>query len=315
MNRKTRILVPVLLFVLFFSVFYTHNESKPSKVVFIDEELTSQEIVNKLYEEGFIQNKLSYWMLSLNAKFNNTYALGGFELQEGMGALALHARLIDPVYKYVYIEEGLRTEEIAKEVGELLSWDDEKVDRFSKIFPFCSLIGSEGYLHPGKYAIHKDEGVNVIKNEMNAELYSYIEEVSGKDNPSEVNKIVTIASLIQREAGGKNDMRLISGIIWNRLEQGMPLQLDATLQYVKGDEELWWPRVHPKDKYLESPYNTYQNKGLPPTAIANPGKSAVAAALSPIDTSCLFYLHDARRNIHCSATYDGHKQNIDYYLR
>lgn len=312
---KTRYLAPVLIFFIALSIFYAKEESKPTKVVFIEEELSSTEIVDKLYNEGFIQNKLSYWLLSLNAKLNNPYENGGYEVAKSMGALALHSRLVDPVYKYVYVEEGLRIEEVAKEVGEYLSWDRDKIERFSENYQSCSLVGGEGYLQPGKYAIHKDELVSIIKKEMSGEMHEYIEEVSGDKSPSEINEIITIASLIQREAGSKNDMRLISGVIHNRLTKGMPLQIDATLQYVKGDDELWWPRVHPKDKYLESPYNTYKNKGLPPTAIANPGKAAVFAAINPVRTSCLFYIHDRRRNIHCSSTYDGHKRNIDYYLK
>ena len=110
-------------------------------------------------------------------------------------------------------------------------------------------------------------------------------------------------------------MRLISGIIRNRLEIGMPLQIDATLQYIRGDEDNWWPVPRSEDKKIESPYNTYQNVGLPPTPIATPGEDAIKAALNPLDTDCLFYLHDSRGNIHCSTTYEQHKKNVRYYLK
>ena len=140
------------------------------------------------------------------------------------------------------------------------------------------------------------------------------------DNPGEsilnTRQILTIASLIQREAAGREDMRVISGIIWNRLFREMPLQIDATLQYVKANEDNgWWPIVRSDDKYLESPYNTYQNKGLPPGPIASPGRAAIEAAINPADTSCIFYLHDNSRNIHCTTTYEKHKQNVSYYLK
>ena len=123
-----------------------------------------------------------------------------------------------------------------------------------------------------------------------------------------------IASIIQREAGGKKDMRLISGIIWNRIFAGMRLQMDATLQYAKGNEEEgWWPQVDPKDKNIDSPYNTYKYDSLPPTAIANPGMAALEAAYNPQKTSCMYYLHDKKGNIHCSKTYAEHKRNIEKY--
>ena len=123
-----------------------------------------------------------------------------------------------------------------------------------------------------------------------------------------------IASLIQREAAGKEDMALISGIIWNRIWSGMKLQIDATLQYAKGsEEEGWWQLVYPEDKKIKSEYNTYLNKGLPPSAIANPGRDAIYAAYHPKKTECLFYLHDKKRKIHCSKTYEEHKELIKKY--
>lgn len=127
---------------------------------------------------------------------------------------------------------------------------------------------------------------------------------------------LTIASIIQREAAGKSDMKLISGIIWNRLFSGMKLQIDATLQYAKGNEDDgWWKTVKSKDKYIDSPYNTYLYKDLPPSAIANPGLAALDAAYNPEKTSCMYYLHDKKRKIHCSKTYEEHKRNINRYLR
>jgi UPF0755 protein len=93
----------------------------------------------------------------------------------------------------------------------------------------------------------------------------------------------------------------------------MKLQIDATLQYAKGDEEEWWPQVSPEDKKIDSPYNTYLTANLPPTPISNPGKAAIEAAYNPQTTSCLFYLHDRNRIIHCSATYQGQLNNIAKY--
>jgi UPF0755 protein len=134
-------------------------------------------------------------------------------------------------------------------------------------------------------------------------------------SPLNEDKILIIASLIQREAAGKKDMNLVSGVIWNRIMSDMPLAIDATLQYAKGTEENWWPQPKSEDKYIDSAYNTYQNKGLPPHPIANPGLAAIDAAMNPSDTSCLYYIHDRYRRIHCSPTYEGHKTNINLYLR
>lgn len=317
MNKGIRYGISFLFLVLLFSVFYARSESKPTEVVYMPEDATSIEILDELYSRGFIQNKLSLLLLKAQVALGTDIEPGGYEVAHKMGALALYARLVNPEYKYIRVEEGLRQEEIAMLIGEKLEWEDSKIDRFASNLPYCTLSKGEGRLFPGTYAIHKDEVISVIKEEMEQNLLLSVEEITSYDDVDHIDldKVLTIASLIQREAAGKHDMRLIAGIIWNRIFTGMPLQIDATLQYVKGDEDLWWPQVHPKDKYLDSPYNTYQNKGLPPGPIASPGPAAIAAVLDPSATDCLFYLHDKRRNIHCSSTYEGHKQNINYYLR
>ena len=112
-------------------------------------------------------------------------------------------------------------------------------------------------------------------------------------------------------------MRYISGVIWNRLFIDMPLQIDATLQYARGtpgNNRTWWPVPVPRDKYIDSPYNTYQNIGLPPEPISNPSVDAIIAALNPRATDCLFYFHDTHGNFHCTATYEEHVELLrEYY--
>lgn len=128
-----------------------------------------------------------------------------------------------------------------------------------------------------------------------------------------MREAIIIASLLEREARDFTDMREISGVIWNRLFINMPLQLDATLQYAKGsraNETKWWPVPVPADKYIDSPYNTYKYKGLPPDPIANPSTESILAALNPISTECLFYFHDNSANFHCSETYEEHVSKL-----
>jgi UPF0755 protein len=97
----------------------------------------------------------------------------------------------------------------------------------------------------------------------------------------------------------------------------MNLQLDATLQYAKAQKSpiagSWWPQVVPKDKYINSPYNTYLHAGLPPTPIASPSVAAVLAALNPVNTPCLFYFHDRNGNFHCTDTYAAHVALLKKY--
>ncbi len=225
----------------------------------------------------------------------------------------------NPDKKYLAVAEGMRKEEIANLCQEKLGWDNLEEQVFAGTL-YCSVDNNdEGFLLPGSYVVDKNSSPKDVKLEMKQRfddtLKQKVEELGGDPKRFDTDTVITIASIIQREAGGLRDMNLISGIIWNRLALGMPLQVDATLQYIKGKDGRWWPYVLSKDKYLTSAYNTYQNTGLPPTPISNPGEGAIAAALSPEKTDCIFYIHDKYGRIHCSKNYTEHKKNINKYLR
>src|SRR3989344_3096679 len=223
--------------------------------------------------------------------------------------------LANPAIKYVKITEGMRKEEIALMLSARFYWNASSTEEFKGYDEYRDKK-FEGKYFPDVYLVSRYiTGVD-MKEVMNERFEKKISTIESSVATSTVNmdRVLTIASIIQREAAGKSDMKLISGIIKNRLSKGMSLQMDATLQYAKGNEENgWWPPVDPRDKKINSPYNTYQNKGLPPSPIANPGLAAISAALNPQKTSCLFYFHKDSK-IYCSATYAEHKHKIDLYL-
>jgi len=227
-----------------------------------------------------------------------------------------YQNLANPAVRMIYIQEGWRKEQVAESVGNKLGWDDEEKAEFLNAHIALGKETSEGFYFPQNYMIMKDAEPEEVSKLM---ISTYDKKTSQikKGKTSQIlneDTALIVASIIQREAGGKSDMRLISGIIWNRIFAGMKLQMDATLQYAKGDEDLWWPQVKSEDKFIISPYNTYKNKSLPPTAIANPGLAALEAAYNPQKTTCMFYLHDKKRRIHCAKTYEEHKKNIEKYL-
>lgn len=229
-----------------------------------------------------------------------------------LGNLSFYLALADPSVRIVQVPEGLRKEQVADVVGDKLGWDDAEKQAF------LSQANVEGHYFPKTYLIDQDADPAAVSATMTDEFSKEIDNVKKPASADIINQdtILNIASIIQREAAGKKDMNLISGIIWNRLFAGMNLQIDATLQYAKGSEENgWWPPVKSNDKNIDSSYNTYQNPGLPPTPISNPGLAAIAAAYNPAKTNCLFYLHDKHHNIHCAVTYEQHLKNIDLYLK
>lgn len=219
---------------------------------------------------------------------------------------------------FVTVRPGNRQEQVAQAFGAELGWTaaqrQEFIARAAELEPGLPSGGTV----PGVYfaSVSDPSDVALLTHErFQQELRMRYGTSTAEVVPLE--DALIIASLLEREAGDWEDMRLISGVIWNRLFVGMKLQIDATLQYAEANQSKgakgWWPSVEPEDKYIKSAYNTYQNAGLPPGPIANPSIGAVLAALNPKKTDCLFYFHDSRGQFHCSETYKGHVTLLRQY--
>ncbi|MDO8593503.1 MAG: endolytic transglycosylase MltG [bacterium] len=220
--------------------------------------------------------------------------------------------------RFVSITAGMRKEQVANAFAKTLGWNAKQKKEFLTASPYSSLPLSEGSFFPGIYLVENRTSPLMAQALVNERFSENILSRYGTTTAQIVplNQALTIASLIEREAGGPDDMRIISGIIWNRLFTNMNLQIDATLQYAKANTmatNSWWPKPLPADRFRKSPYNTYLNKGLPPTPISNPSVASVLAALNPKNTSCIFYFHDASGGFHCSDTYAEHVTLLKKY--
>lgn len=212
---------------------------------------------------------------------------------------------------FVTVLPGYREEEVAAAFGSALGWSVAERRAFLAEIHSTPPTLREGELVPGTYALPtnaESEDVQALLNErFSKEILARYSTSTAEIVP--LDDALTIASMLERETRDPAEMRMISGIIWNRLFTGMNLQIDATLQYAKATQtntKSWWPKVVPNDKYIKSSYNTYKNKGLPPGPIANPSTEAVLAALNPKETDCLFYFHDKYGGFHCAPTYEEH---------
>ncbi|MEI8337774.1 MAG: endolytic transglycosylase MltG [bacterium] len=220
---------------------------------------------------------------------------------------------------FVTIGVGFRKEQVADAFAKKLGWTSKQKKEFLTPIASSTLPRSEGSFFPGLYAVGAGttplQAQIMVNERFSNEVFDHYGTTTEQIVP--LDQALIIASLIQRETAGTDGMRLISGILWNRLFANMRLQVDATLQYAESNSKqnkVWWPTVEPADKFIKSPYNTYMNSGLPPTPIANPSVAAILAALNPIKTDCLYYFNDKKGKFHCSATYEEHKKLIaEYY--
>lgn len=169
----------------------------------------------------------------------------------------------------------------------------------------------EGYLFPATYVLDYGAPSEKIVAEFLRAFRERVVDGMADDlarSKRPLHEIVTIASLIEREARVEKDRPLISSVIYNRLRIGMKLQIDATVLYALGEHK---DRVLYEDLRVDSPFNTYRNPGLPPHAIASPGEASLRAALNPAETDYLFYVAKPDGSHLFTRTYEEHLQAIE----
>ncbi len=276
-------------------------------------------VVKRLKDGGFICNS---WAFNLAlSRSGKEIKPGGYRISKSMNAWELVKTLTSsPSLKWVVIPEGLRKEEIGERLAKTLGWDEKQLHDWTYTYTAMNYDHLEGVYFPDTYLIPIDEDgldvANRFRRRFDEQFASYMTKFLKQD--VKWTTALKIASIVQREAGGKDDMPLIAGIIWNRLLKGMKLEVDATVQYARDDRDGlttgFWKPITVADKQIDSKYNTYKYVGLPPFPICNPGLDAIDAILNSAETDCLYYLHDSNRQIHCAKTYEEHQQNIKNYL-
>lgn len=313
------VFVFVLSFLVVSSWYMTRSVGDfPSFSVFVvPQDTKGFETAASLKKQGFIRNELVYRVVSCIKGMNKIPVSGGYKLSPSMSMWQVLIKLSNhPDLVWVTIREGLRKEQTGESLAIQLGWTDNQLSEWNNVNA-DSLEYKEGVYFPDTYLLPIDETPAQIAKRFIDKFNEKIGPLMSQFTAQNIKWTtgVKIASLIEREAAGSDDMKLISGIIWKRLDIGMKLEIDATMQYTKGKvNDRWWGNIDLKEKKSDSPYNTYKYKGLPPTPISNPGFDAIEAALHPEETDCIFYLHDKNQQIHCARTYVEHKENIVKYL-
>lgn len=171
----------------------------------------------------------------------------------------------------------------------------------------------EGYLYPDTYLffenVKSEEIVRTMKENFNKKISSMDQDI--KASQRSLSDIVIMASLIEKESNNLADSKIISGILWKRLKEGMPLQVDAPFYYLTG-------RTGPyttNDTKIKSPYNTYLNKGLPIGPITSPSLDSIRATVSPVNSAYYFYLTGTDKLMHYAVTYQEHLANKEKYIK
>lgn len=232
------------------------------------------------------------------------------------------------------IPEGLQLEQIATIIAKHTDYSEEevmnklsdrkliekKMEEYPHLLPKDILDKNvkqplEGYLYPATYPFYEEkpplESIIDTMLEQTAQVVAKYEELIAQKNIS-IHELLTMASLIEKEATEKADRRLIASVFYNRMKKDMPLQTDPTVLYALGEHK---ERTLYKDLEVESPYNTYKVKGLPPGPIANAGESSIEAALQPTKSDYLYFLAEfGTGDVYYAKTLEEHNRLKAKYI-
>ena len=308
---------------------------------------STEDIANILYEEGLIGDTLSFRIRVItSAEYKGKLRYGKFYLQTGMSqeeiikTLATQGELEETVS--FTIPEGYSVQQIINKLYTEGLVDREEfiyaINELNYDYDFYSQIPDsedrnyklQGYMFPDTYEVYADAEakaiVSIMLSKMDQEL-SELDFSKADELGMTMDEIIIMASIIEKEAKLPEEKPVIAGVLYNRLEEGMPLQVDATIQYIKthgqygmsknaeGEWIFSLEKVYYKDLEIDSPYNTYKYEGLPVGPICNPGIDSIKAALNPEEHDYLYYvLQDEETGKHVfNETHEEHIRDKNKY--
>ncbi|MFC7260658.1 endolytic transglycosylase MltG [Streptomyces lutosisoli] len=213
------------------------------------------------------------------------------------------------------IQEGWRSGQVYEAVDKALRLSPgttkKSLGKANLKLPNDAEGNPEGYLFPATYPLDKkatpESLLSYMVNTANQKFNGAPVAAGAQRNAMNVYQAVTIASIVQSEAATKADMGKVARVIFNRLERGMPLQMDSTMNYALNRSTV---NTSQNDTRLNSPYNSYQRMGLPPTPIANPGEEAMRAAITPTPGDWLYFVTVKPGDTRFTASYEEHQRNV-----
>ncbi len=284
-----------------------------------------QQISNELERFGLIRSRFWFERLSRWRKIPQRLKAGIYRIPTPISLWGLTKLLSEmrPELIRLTVWEGMMAKEIAERVEKLELGDAERFMEIVKNpqgkieLPFEWQGDLEGLLFPSTYYVpplRSGEETYLIQLMVNAFVdkfwKSYLNEI--ERSPFSLRELVTIASMVQWEVKMDEERPIVAGVIINRLKKGMKLEIDATVLYALGQRKR---RVLYRDLRVDSPYNTYRYKGLPPGPICSPGLSSLIAALRPADVPYLYYVARGDGYHTFSSTYEEHLKAVEAYRR
>ena len=285
--------------------------------------MDAREIGRALEREGVIDSALRFRLLVKLHGYGDQLKVGTYNFKTGMTYDDVFAKLLAGEQEYVEftIPEGFTVKDIARRLEEVGIASSREFLHEAKYFaPYYyiekrenTFYPCEGFLFPDTYTVESDVEVSTILNLMAEDFDERLTPTlrrRAQELGLSIYDLITLASIVEKECRYPEDRPIVAQVFFKRLAIGMPLQTDASLQYLMDAPK---EDVTIADTEIESPYNTYQNFGLTPGPIANPGMAAIEAVLYPAETDYLYFVADRQGHNHYSNSYDEHLALVNQY--
>lgn len=276
-----------------------------------------------LYEAGVVKSVRKFRSEALNSGSVNQLQAGRYTLRKELPAETALEMLLDPDnIKRIWITfpEGTTVKEQQRKITTELGVTQEQLDAATAragelgLPAWAGKSGLEGFLFPARYDVAEPIDAFAIMKKQTDQFNQIATKTDLADRATALGKkpleVLTVASIIEGESHDPDYQPLVAAVIYNRLAQGMKLEMDSTVHYVVGKSGA--VTTTSKERKTKSPYNTYLNKGLPPGPINNPGETAIKAALSPADTQALYFVTvdlDTGETLFAN-TLEEHQENV-----
>jgi UPF0755 protein len=294
----------------------------PSKIVVVPEGSTYQQVASLLKREQLIRSRWAFLLLGKTRDIDRKIRPGEYELDGSMPPKEILAKLLAGrvVLHPVTIPEGYTLAQIADVLSAQNVTDTNEFSKLVRDRAYMMTLGIEadsleGYLFPETYSFARGtKPKDVIKTMVDALHHvwgSDLQDQAARMNMS-LHQVLTLASVIEKETGAKDERELIAAVFHNRLRKKIPLQSDPTVIYgLPGFDG----NIHKRDLSSLSPYNTYRVQGLPPGPIGSPGAHSLRAALFPAQASYLYFVSRNDGTHHFSSTLAEHNQAVEKYQK
>ncbi len=311
--KRLAVFLGAILFMfslVFYAVFSPPRDFGKNRLIRVKQGSGLNEIAANLEKDGVIKSPFVFKTLTFLFLEHRNIKAGDYFFEEPLSAFGVVRRLTRGTYGLSSTKATILEGWTAWQMGGYF----EGLGFFTREEWMKTAGRREGYLFPDTYFFLPNTSPEKVAEVMRenfdtkaSPLLSEIESV-GRD----FEDIIVMASIIEKEASSPEDAKIISGILWKRLDAGMGLQVDAALTYITGKSSA---ELTEKDLAMDSPYNTYKYRGLPPTPIGNPGLDAIKAAIYPEKTLYWYYLHGRDGEPRYAIDFEGHKENKQKYLR